>query len=68
MPVDLEQTFRTLCESRALLWRRFEWEWIGEAVDPLQHWAEANGLVRLIGQDAVQAIMAEAFGEVRNDL
>lgn len=65
MPVDREQTFRALCESRALLWRRFEWEWIGEAVDPLQRWAEANGLVRQIGQDAVQAIMAEAFAKPR---
>jgi hypothetical protein len=56
--------FRALCESRALRWRLHEWDWIGDAVDPLQKWAEANGLVRLIGQDAVQAIMSDAFGEV----
>lgn len=55
------QVFRALCESRALRWRQGEWDWIGDAVDPLQEWAVANGLVRLIGQDAVQAIMAEAF-------
>lgn len=65
MPVDLVQTFRALCEARAHLWRRFEWEWIGDAVNPLQEWAEANGLVRLIGQDAVQAMMAEAFANER---
>lgn len=58
----LVKAFRALCESRALRWRYGgEWEWIGEAVDPLQEWAKTNGLVRLIGQDAVQAIMAEAF-------
>lgn len=63
MPVDLAVAFQALCESRALRWELGEWDWIGDAVDPLQHWAEANGLVRLIGQDSVQAIMAEAFTE-----
>lgn len=58
---DTIEVFKALCESRALRWRQCEWEWIGEAVDPLQQWAVENGLVRLIGQDAVQAIMAEAF-------
>jgi len=60
-PADKSTVFRALCESRALRWRLREWEWIGDAVDPLQEWAVENGLVRLIGQDAVQAIMAEAF-------
>jgi hypothetical protein len=60
-PADKSAVFQALCESRALRWRRKEWEWIGDAVDPLQQWAVENGLVRLIGQDAVQAIMAEAF-------
>jgi voltage-gated potassium channel Kch len=36
-----------------------------EAVDALQADAIANGLVREIGQDAVQAIMAQAFGVER---
>ena len=62
-PADPIEVFRTLCWARAELWRGGEWEWIGHAVDPLQEWAVANGLVRLIGQDAVQQIMAEAFGE-----
>jgi hypothetical protein len=64
--VDLEPIFRALCESRALRWRGGEWDWIGDAVDPLQEWAQANRLVRLIGQDAVQAIMAQAFEEPRH--
>jgi hypothetical protein len=58
---DIADVFKALCESRALRWRLHEWDWIGDAVDPLQQWAVENGLVRLIGQDAVQAIMAEAF-------
>jgi hypothetical protein len=60
-PADKVAVFKALCESRALRWRQWEWEWIGDAVDPLQQWAVEKGLVRLIGQDAVQAIMAEAF-------
>ena len=62
------ETFKALCWSRALRWRagsiaeEHEGDnWIGYAVDPLQEWAEKNGLVREIDQDAVQAIMAEAF-------
>jgi hypothetical protein len=34
-------------------------------VDELQAWAETAGLVDAIGQDAVQAILAKAFGAVR---
>jgi hypothetical protein len=60
-PADKAAVFKALCESRALRWRLHEWDWIGDAVDPLQQWAVENGLVRLIGQDAVQTIMAEAF-------
>jgi hypothetical protein len=60
-PADKADVFKALCESRALRWRTGEWDWIGDAVDPLQRWAVDNELVRLIGQDAVQAIMAEAF-------
>jgi hypothetical protein len=39
-----------------------------EAVDALQRDAIASGLVRQIGQDAAQAIMAAAFSEVRRDV
>ena len=35
-----------------------------DAVDKLQADAEAQGLVAAIGQDAVQAILAEGFAEV----
>lgn len=34
-----------------------------EAVDALQDFAVATGLVETLGQDAVQAIMAKAFGK-----
>ena len=65
-PADKTEVFRALCESRALRWRLREWEWIGHAVDPLQRWAEAHGLVAAIGQDEVQRIMAEAFKETEH--
>jgi hypothetical protein len=70
MPDDADKAavFKALCESRALRRRTGAIaaehagdDWIGHAVDPLQQWAVDNGLVKLIGQDAVQAIMAEAF-------
>ena len=74
-PADKVAVFRALCWSRAYRWSRGEIAkehggdlWIGHAVDHLQHWAVKNGLVALIGQDAVQAIMAEEFGRVRDDL
>jgi hypothetical protein len=70
---DPAAVFRALCESRALRWRTGAIAaehggdgWIGHAVDPLQRWAVDNGLVDRIGQDAVQAIMSDAFAEVRH--
>jgi hypothetical protein len=36
-----------------------------EAVDALQEWLVGRGLVRELGQDAVQAEIARAFREVR---
>jgi hypothetical protein len=55
--------------ARAYLWAACEWERcrysLAEAVDPLQRDAERDGLVEAIGQDAVQAIMRDAFHEVR---
>jgi hypothetical protein len=50
--------------ARAYLWAACEFD-LHQAVDKLQHDAVASGLVAEIGQDAVQAIMAEAFGRVR---
>jgi hypothetical protein len=55
-----ENSFRARCEARAQLFAAGE---IGlhEAVDVLQHDAEATGLVADIGQDAVQEVMSAAF-------
>jgi hypothetical protein len=36
-----------------------------DAVDQLQHDAERDGLIDRLGQDAVQAIMSEAFSKNR---
>jgi hypothetical protein len=62
----LTRVFRELCWARAHLWAAGEisgqhGRWIGYAVDPLQAWAVEKGLVKAIGQDAVQAIMSDAF-------
>jgi hypothetical protein len=56
--------FTARAEARALLWQAGEFE-LQEAVDVLQASAEATGLVAEIGQDAVQAIIAKAFGAVQ---
>jgi hypothetical protein len=57
-------SFKERCEARAYLWAACEFD-LHQAVDKLQHDAVASGLVAEIGQDAVQAIMTEAFGRVR---
>jgi hypothetical protein len=51
-------------EARALLWQAGELD-LHEAVDELQAAAEASGLVDELGQNEVQAIIAEAFEAVR---
>jgi hypothetical protein len=61
---DPAAVFAVRCEARATLWAAREIE-LHEAVDKLQHDAERDGLVTAIGQDAVQAIMAQAFARVR---
>jgi len=63
MPSDLE-IFKGRCEARALLYALGELE-MPEAVDALHEWSVGRGLVRELGQDAVQAIIAEAFGSIR---
>jgi hypothetical protein len=62
--VDPVVVFRARCEARARLYGEGELE-LHEAVDVLQADAVATGLVALIGQDAVQAIMGGAFEPVR---
>lgn len=54
--------------ARATLWCEGEIATMPEAVDQLQEFAVASGLVEEIGQDAVQAVLADAFAAVRDDL
>jgi hypothetical protein len=58
------EVFALRCEVRAMLVAAGEFT-LAEAVDGLQSDAETCGLVALLGQDTVQAIMAGAFGAVR---
>jgi len=58
------EIFRERCEARALLFAAGELD-LHTAVDALEDNAECSGLVRDIGQDAVQAIMANAFRPYR---
>jgi hypothetical protein len=61
--VSLFDAFTERAGARALLWAVGEFE-MAEAVDCLQHDAERDGLVKRIGQDGVQAILARAFVNV----
>jgi uncharacterized protein YjiS (DUF1127 family) len=65
--VNLARIFTLRAEARARLYADGEMD-LHTAVDELQRLAETNGLVAAIGQDAVQAIMSEAFAVVRDDL
>jgi hypothetical protein len=51
--------------ARALLWAEGEIESISEAIDPLQAFAVASGLVAGIGQDAVQKVFSDALAPYR---
>jgi hypothetical protein len=51
-------------DVRAFLWWQYEME-IDEAVDELQAYAERSGLVRDVGQDRVQEIIAAPFARYR---
>jgi hypothetical protein len=51
-------------QIRAFLWWQYHIE-IDEAVDELQAYAERSGLVRELGQDRVQEIMAAPFARYR---
>jgi hypothetical protein len=57
-------SFELRCWARAYLWSIGEFS-LDEAVDVLQADAERDGLVERIGQDAVQAILRDAFNRVR---
>lgn len=58
--VDLLDAFIERAGARALLWSIGELT-LQEAVDKLQHDAERDGLVKRLGQDAAQQIIAAAF-------
>jgi hypothetical protein len=57
------EVFIARAEARALLWQVSEFD-LHTAVDVLQAAAERDGLVDQIGQDKVQAIIAEDFAKV----
>jgi len=61
---DLLDCFTARADARAYLWSIGEYELV-EAVDALQAAAERDGLIDRIGQDAVQALLAEAFQPYR---
>jgi hypothetical protein len=63
-PDRLAVFFAARCEARALLWRCGELS-LHDAVDELQYAAVREGLVAKLGQDAVQKLIAQAFGAVR---
>jgi hypothetical protein len=65
-PSPLE-VFIARAETRAVLWACGEID-LHEAVDELQAAAERDGLVTVLGQDAVQEIIADAFAPQRDDL
>jgi hypothetical protein len=56
----LVEVFRERAWARAFLWREGELDF-HDAIDQLQHDAVRDGLVKEIGQDAVQQILAAAF-------
>jgi hypothetical protein len=63
--VDALKAFKLRCWARAELWAAYKFD-LHEAVDELQAAAERDGLIEAIGQDAVQAIMRDAFHRVRS--
>jgi hypothetical protein len=65
--IDPLAVFKARAEARAILWAACELD-LHEAVDALQADAVSTGLVAGLGQDAVQAILCDAFHRVRNEL
>ena len=62
--VDPLTVFELRAWARARLYAENILE-LGEAVDVLQDVAEREGLIDLLGQDRIQQILAEEFGEPR---
>jgi hypothetical protein len=65
--VDIVAVFQERCWTRARLFAEGELD-LHDAVDTLQHDAVRDGLVAVIGQDRVQAMMGDAFGALRKKL
>ena len=65
--VDPLDAFTERVQSRALLWSIGELT-LHDAVDQLQADAVRDGLIKQIGQDAVQQIMADAFAPYQHAL
>jgi hypothetical protein len=63
-PLSPLVVFKARCEARALLYAACVFADLPTAIDPLQAFAVESGLVEQIGQDAVQAILADAFHAV----
>jgi len=61
--IPAEEIFRERCEARAILYETAEIS-LHEAVDVLQEDAERTGLIDMVGQDAVQSILAESFAKL----
>ena len=61
-PDNLRKYFSALCEAAAYRWANHD-EPLNDVVDRLQSYAEANGsrVIRALGQDAVQQLIAAAF-------
>jgi hypothetical protein len=59
-PSSAEQIFRERCSARAILCEACVYD-LHEAIDVLQEDAERTGLVDMLGQDVLQAIITEAF-------
>lgn len=62
---DPADVFDARCWARARLWSTCDIPDLLDAVDPLQTYAEASGLIARIGQDAVQKLIGDAFMAVR---
>jgi acyl-CoA reductase-like NAD-dependent aldehyde dehydrogenase len=62
--VSLAAVFEARCWARARLFAEGELD-LHDAVDKLQADADRDGFSAAIGQDAVQAMMGDAFGAVR---
>lgn len=65
--IDPHSTFIELCEARAMMFSYGVYT-LREYSDYLQAWAVDHELVKAIGQDAVQRIMADAILPYRRDL